>query len=142
MSRCRTAPTSIAIGEHERLTPNRPRFRLAGQGIRACARDAGAVPSVPRAGWRPEAARKRVVAGEEAVSDWDLSPSGDSELLAEHIAVRLRSARRDPESFADFLVRAARSDQLDHLTLSVGDARRDFGERLLHGREANSAVLG
>ena len=130
MIRRRAAATSVAIGEPHRLVAS---GRNYGLGIRACARVAGAVPSVPRAGKRPEASRKGIVAGEQSVSDWDLPAPGDAELLAEHIAVCFCRSRRDPKSLADFLVGAARSDQLDHLTLSLGDACWDFGEGLLHG---------
>jgi hypothetical protein len=66
--------------------------------------DAEAVQSVPRAGGRPEAARKRIVAGEQAVSDRDLSPTGDPKLLAEHVTVCFRRSWRDPESLSDLLV--------------------------------------
>ena len=51
-------------------------------GVRACARDAGAVPSVPRAdGDRPEASRKWVLARQQPVSDRDLPTPGDAKLL-------------------------------------------------------------
>jgi hypothetical protein len=52
-----------------------------------------------------------------------------------------RRSRRDPESLADLFIRAAGSEQLNDLPLSLGDARRNFGERLLHGRDGNNAVL-
>ena len=67
--------------------------------------------------------RKRVLAGQKAVGDRDLSASRDAKLLAKDVAMRLRGSRRDAESLADFLVRIASSDKFDDLALPLGDAR-------------------
>ena len=40
---------------------------------------------------------------------------GDAELLAQHVAMRLRGSRRDAELAAELLVRQPLGDQLDHL---------------------------
>lgn len=72
------------------------------------------------------------MAGQEPVGDRNLPAPCDTELLAKHIAVRLRRSRRDPESFADLLVGAASRDQFDHLELPFRNPGRELRQRLLH----------
>ena len=84
---------------------------------RPCA--AGTLPSAPDASFRAEVLCERVVAREGSVCGWNLTPSWDSQLLPEHVAVSLRGPRRNPESRADLVVRTARCDQCDDLELSV-----------------------
>src|SRR5262245_28222677 len=51
---------------------------------------AGTAPSVPGCGGSgSEASRERVVAGEQPISDGDLTPSSYAELLPEDVAMRL-----------------------------------------------------
>jgi len=107
---------------------------------RACGpgRSAGTVPSAPVVGCcRLQASRERVVARQRAVRDRDLSPARDTELLAEYIGVRLRRSRGNAKPLADLVVRAAGCDQLDHLDLSLGEARNRSSQSVVHGREAN-----
>ena len=85
---------------------------------------AGALPSALDASFCAEVVCERVFSGERAVCGWDLTPARDPELLPEHIAVRFRGSRGDAELRADFLVRAARSDQCDDLALTIRQAER------------------
>ena len=110
---------------------------------RACGAAAGAAPSVPHGGRsRREASGEGVLAGHNPVGDRDLPPPRAAELLAEHVAVRFSSARRDPKPLADFLVRAARSDQLYDLALPLREWRRTFLHRRNHGGDATNATRG
>ena len=96
-------------------------------------------PSVPGVGGS-EAFRERVFAGQQPVGDRDLPPSGDAELLAQDVAVRLRRPRRDAEALADLVVRQPGGDQLDHLALPLRDPEVPLGQHLCHAADANNAV--
>lgn len=49
-----------------------------------------------------------------------------------------RRARRDAEATRDFLVRVAGGDELDHLTLPIGDHGRPLMQDCDHGGDANN----
>ena len=67
--------------------------------------------------------QSRIVARLEAICERDLPPPLDAELQSERVAMRLGSPWRDAELTAHLLVRATRSNQLDHLPLAFGDRR-------------------
>ena len=81
--------------------------------------------------------RQGVFAREEAIGERDLPPALDAELLAEHVAVRLRGSRRDAERVAELVIGQPLGDQLDHLSLPVGDQR--WISECLHAGDANDA---
>lgn len=114
------------------------RFRAIGLN-RACdpPEAAGTVPSAPAVGRsRLEASCERVVTGDGSVRHGDLSPPGDTQLLAQNVRMSLRRSRGNTEPLADFVVRATCGDQLDHLTLPLGDRREGFAECVFHGLDA------
>src|SRR5262249_21384394 len=80
------------------------------------------LPSIPVLGPRElETSGERVLPGQQPVSERDLTPARDAQLLAQHVAVRLRRSRGDPELLADLVVREPLRDQLDDLALAIGD---------------------
>jgi hypothetical protein len=102
-------------------------------------RVAGTGPSVPGSGPGSEASRKRVFARQEAVRDGDLPSPRHPQFLPQHVAVSLRRPCRDAETLSDFLVRAAGRNQLDDLALSLGEARCDLRQDLVHAGDASNA---
>src|SRR5439155_7939518 len=95
------------------------------------------LPSAPDAGRsRRELTGKGVFSCERPEGGRDLSPPRHTELLAQHVAVRLRRPRRDPEALADLFVGAAEGDQLDHLALPHGQREVRVIGVLGHGYDA------
>src|SRR5581483_4302916 len=82
-----------------------------------------ASPSAPVVGSRRlQPARQRILARQQPERDRDLSPPRYTELLPQHVTVRLRRPGGDAEHDTDLVVRQTLRDQLDDLTLSSGDA--------------------
>jgi len=104
------------------------------------ARAAGTGPSVPGSGPGSEAFQERVFAREQAEGDWNLSASSDTELLAQDVTVRLGRPRRDAQTLANLLVREPCGDQLDYLSLPLGQLWRDACQDLVHADDANNGT--
>ena len=101
------------------------------------------VPSVPPASsGRAEAFGEGIHAGQEAIGDGDLAPTGNAELLAQDVGMRLHGTRRDAQLLADLLVREACRDELDDLTLAVRERRCSLRERLVHAAELTTCCTG
>jgi hypothetical protein len=82
-----------------------------------------------------EVVREWVVAREGSVGGWDLAATGHAEFLAEDVGVRFRSAGRNAEPGADFVVRATCRDQDHDLALAVGQLGR-VAYDVVHGAGA------
>src|SRR5215471_11215569 len=79
------------------------------------------LPSAPGAGQgRCELTREGVLSGERFERGRDLPPPRHAELLAKHVAVRLRRSGRDAETLSDLVVRAPARDQHNDLELALG----------------------
>lgn len=90
---------------------------------------AGTVPSAPAVGRsRLEASCEWVVAGDGSVRHRDLSPPGHTQLLAQNVRMSLRRSGGNAEPLAYLVVRATCGDQLDHLTLPVGDGGKGLAK--------------
>ena len=101
------------------------------------------LPSAPDAGHAGvEALREWVVAREGAIRGRDLPAPLHAELLPQHVAVRLRRSRRDPESLADLVVRAPCGDQLHDLPLAFGEVDGRLGNGGGHASESSSRSPG
>src|SRR2546421_1088429 len=128
----RLSPDPIPASPGRRRVPARSLTRRVGNWkclfgpSRACGpgRPAGTEPSAPVVGSsRLQASRERIVTRQHAVSDGYLASSRDTELLTQHVGVRLRCPRGDAKPLAYLIVRAAGRDQLDNLDLPLREAR-------------------
>ena len=91
------------------------------------------MPSAPAVGRsRLEASCERVVARDRPVRNRDLPASGDAELLTQDVRVSLRRPGGDAKALADFVVRAPGCDELDDLTLPLGDRGEGLAECVVH----------
>src|SRR5919197_4521454 len=96
------------------------------------------MPSAPFADrGRREVVCEGVVPCQRPVRKRDLAPPRNAELVPEHVGVGLCRARGYAEPVPDLLVRQARSDQLHHLPLPVGEREAPGFVRLRHGAEAS-----
>src|SRR4051794_19529555 len=95
--------------------------RALKRGTRARGTRAGrGLPSAPSSGCRRcKLTGKGVFTRERPERSRNLPPPRHAELLAQHVAMRLRSPRRDAETLADLLIGAAERDEDDHLALPL-----------------------
>src|SRR6266516_6657295 len=126
-------------------TADRRRIRAPRCPPRRDRRRAPGAVLLPAAGLSHETCGQWIIAGRGAVSGRDLAAPGNTELLAEDVRMSLGGSRRDAESFADFLIRAACRDQLDDLPLAGRNRRNRAPEGLVHdgldGTSTRSAPL-
>src|SRR5579884_2534307 len=95
--------------------------RLLQAGGRARGRARARSPSAPGAGkGRRKLTREGVLAGERLERGRNLPPPRHAELLAQHVAMRLRCPGRDAETLSDLVVRAPARDQRNDLELALG----------------------
>src|SRR5205823_13546273 len=80
------------------------------------------LPSAPGAGnGRRKLTGEGVLSGERLERGRDLPPPRHAELLAQHVAMRLRCPGRDAETLSDLVVRAPARDQRNDLELALGE---------------------
>ena len=86
---------------------------------RACSALLGPRPHAPES--LRKLTREGVLAGERLERGRNLPPPRHAELLAQHIAMRLRRSGRDAETLSDLVVRASARDQHNDLELALGE---------------------
>lgn len=99
-----------------RTRRGRPRKRRSSRAPGSAGRLRHEGPAVP--------CGQRILSGQKAERDRDLASAPYTELLPQHVAVRLGRSGGDSESRSDLVVRASRRDQRDDLALALRDPLR------------------